>query len=104
MSNKISDQMTRIADAYAALIRHGHHQPRWFNQAMPIELLQLHVRTYRALKAQQINTLDDLLNRTEAQLLTIPDITPEQLTEICTHLRKQLKLHLKSQPRSPQMV
>ncbi|MGJ3253520.1 MAG: DNA-directed RNA polymerase subunit alpha C-terminal domain-containing protein [Elainellaceae cyanobacterium] len=78
---------------------------QWFDQpTLPLELLQLHVQTYLALKRARITSVNDLLHYTSSELSTIPGITPDRLLEITSNLRKQLDLTLPSSRRSPSRV
>lgn len=75
---------------------------QWFDQpTLPLELLQLHVQTYLALKRARIISVNDLLHYTSSELSNIPGLTPDRLLEITSNLRKQLDLTLPRSGRSP---
>ncbi|MFW6357895.1 MAG: DNA-directed RNA polymerase subunit alpha C-terminal domain-containing protein [Chroococcales cyanobacterium] len=68
---------------------------QWLNhQGIPIELLQLNIQTYKALKNQGVNTVNDLLNYSQEELSQLPGITPKRREEIVTKLAQQLGINL----------
>ena len=64
-------------------------------QAMPIELLQLEVHTYEALKHQGVYSIGDLVGYSSAELQDMPGVTAACLNDVTTALGKQLGLHLR---------
>lgn len=71
-----------------------------FGQDMPIEYLEFSVRTYNCLKKKDIDTLGQLLDSTESDLLKIRSLGPVALTEIKDRLR-ELGLELAKEPSDP---
>jgi uncharacterized protein len=55
----------------------------------PIEDLQLPVRTFNSLRREGIHTVRDLSARSEADLLTIPDLGPQSVSDIKQKLAEQ---------------
>ncbi|WP_407887537.1 DNA-directed RNA polymerase subunit alpha C-terminal domain-containing protein, partial [Scytonema sp. NUACC26] len=60
----------------------------------PIELLQLSVRAYNRLKQMQINTLADLLNYTQEDLLEIKDFDKKLVEEVAEALQSRFGISL----------
>jgi uncharacterized protein len=56
---------------------------------LPIEDLQLPVRTFNSLRREGIHTVDDLSARSEADLLAIPNLGPHSVSEIKQKLAGQ---------------
>ena len=56
---------------------------------LPIEDLQLPVRTFNSLRREGIHTVRDLSARSEADLLTIPNLGPQSVSEIKQKLAEQ---------------
>jgi carbon monoxide dehydrogenase subunit G len=69
--------------------------------AVPLEELNLTVRTYNSLRRQGIHTVGDLSARTEGELLAIENLGPQSVSMIKERLA-DLGLHLASQPRDGQ--
>ncbi len=60
----------------------------------PIEELELSVRSYNCLKKEGVNTLEQLISRTESELLNIRNFGAKSIEEIKSKL-KELELSLK---------
>ncbi len=62
-----------------------------FNQLLsqPIEILELSTRAYNCLKEAEVNTIKELVSKTEEQLKSIRNLGEKSLEEI----KEKLKLH-----------
>ncbi len=87
--NQLQELLIRYRSAY---------QPNQANdERIPLEMLQLNVCTYRALKHKQINSIQDLLSYSQEDLAQLPGMTEDCLHEIVNVLEKQLDLTLSHQ-------
>ena len=54
---------------------------------MPIEELELSVRSYNCLKRANITTVEDLANKTEGDMMKVRNLGKKSLDEVCNKLR-----------------
>ena len=65
------------------------------NLEKTIEELDLSVRSFNCLKRAQINTVEDLISKTEEEMMKVRNLGKKSLDEVLLKL-KQLNLHLRS--------
>ncbi len=93
-ANILVDLFTPLKDVTTELTSSDFHNEEDPTSQIPIEELQLSVRAYNCLKRAQINSVADLLDYTQEDLLEIKNFGQKSAEEVIEALQKRLGITL----------
>jgi DNA-directed RNA polymerase subunit alpha len=85
-----------LAEAASVTVREAEDESQPSDYAITVEELNLSVRSYNCLKREGINTVGDLVQKSEAELMDIRNFGQKSIDEVKAKL-EELGLHLREE-------